>query len=56
MLRPWRSYFRKNLPAELLQKCVIRSICLLSSILNENIKIADDENYYKTPLTPIGVL
>ena len=27
----------------------------MPSISNENVKIADDENYYRTPLTPIGV-
>ena len=28
---------------------------LLVRYLNDSIKIDDDENYYQTPLTPVGV-
>jgi len=55
MLVDWRGYFRENLPAELLEKSYSDPL-LIVNYLNENIKIADDENYYKTPLTPRGVI
>jgi hypothetical protein len=55
MVVDWRGYFRKKLPSELLEKSV-RDPSLIVNYLNENIKIADEENYYKTPLTPRGVI
>ena len=50
----WRSYFMNKLPSQLLDNSA-NDPALIIKYLNENIKIADDENYYKTPLTPIGV-
>lgn len=54
ILVSWRGYFRSNLP-EPLVKNAKSDPSLIVRYLNENIKIANDENYYKTPLTPIGV-
>jgi transglutaminase-like putative cysteine protease len=54
-LVPWRSYFRNNIP-EPLAKNAESDPSLIIDYLNENIRIANEENYYKTPLTPIGVL
>jgi transglutaminase-like putative cysteine protease len=50
----WRSYFRKNLSPELTDKASANPE-LIVQYLNETIRIEDDENYYKTPLTPRGV-
>ena len=50
----WRSYFLKNLPEKLLtngQKDPLEIV----KYLNNFIKLADSENYYKTPITPRGV-
>jgi transglutaminase-like putative cysteine protease len=54
MIVPWRRYFRSVLPDQLAQKAPADP-SLITKYLNENIVLADDENYYKTPLTPIGV-
>jgi transglutaminase-like putative cysteine protease len=50
----WRRYFLLNLPSELLVNGSQNPL-LVVKYLEENIKIAEDENYYKTPLTPVGV-
>ena len=54
IITSWRSYFRKSLPAELIDNAT-RNPLLVAEYLEKNIRIADDENYYRTPLTPIGV-
>ena len=54
LLVAWRHYFLKELPPDLLSKG-IKDPQLIARYLDENVKIADDENYYRTPLTPIGV-
>ncbi len=54
ILSPWRSYFIKMLPAELLQTGSSNPL-LVARYLEQNITINTDENYYNTPLTPIGV-
>jgi transglutaminase-like putative cysteine protease len=54
MVTCWRTYFRKKLPLELQEKAVSDPL-LIVKYLNENIKIANEENYYNTPLTPLGV-
>ena len=54
IIAPWRSYFRKNIPPEIIDKALSDPSAIVKH-LDENIKIANDENYYKTPLTPIGV-
>jgi transglutaminase-like putative cysteine protease len=53
LLVPWRHYFLTNLPSELLRNGS-QDPSLIIQYLNQNIRIAEDENYYKTPLTPIG--
>lgn len=53
-LVPWRKYFQTNLPAELISKS-LSNPQLVIEYLNRNIRVADDENYYGTPLTPVGV-
>ncbi len=50
----WRGYFRVKLPSELIEKAYSEP-SLIVQYLNENILIENEENYYKTPLTPIGV-
>ncbi len=54
IITTWRSWFRKNLPAGLLENA-ISDPSLIVNYLNKNIKIANKENYYKTPITPVGV-
>ena len=54
MIVEWRSYFREKLPSQLVEKASADP-SLIVQYLNENIKITDDEDYYKTPLTPKGV-
>ena len=53
LLVGWRSYFRKNLPAQLIKQASADPSVIIR-YLNDNI-IISDENYYKTPLTPTGV-
>jgi transglutaminase-like putative cysteine protease len=54
MLTPWRSWFFRSLPEELKINAP-DSPSLITNWLNDSITIADDENYSKTALTPIGV-
>jgi transglutaminase-like putative cysteine protease len=54
LLVPWRHYFLTKLPSQLLINGS-HDPSLIVQYLNDNIRIADDENYYQTPLTPIGV-
>ena len=54
LLVPWRHYFLTKLPSQLLINGS-HDPSLIIQYLNDNIRIADDENYYQTPLTPIGV-
>jgi len=53
MLVAWRHYFLKVLPHDLLLKGS-KDPSLIVRYLDKNIKI-NDENYYGTPITPIGV-
>jgi transglutaminase-like putative cysteine protease len=50
----WRSYFRDNLPSDFMKKAAANPLTIIQ-YLDEKIKIADEENYYKTPVTPKGV-
>jgi hypothetical protein len=50
----WRSYFPTRLSAKLLANGAFNP-SLIIQYLNENIRISDYENFYQTPLTPIGV-
>jgi transglutaminase-like putative cysteine protease len=50
----WRHYFFTKLPSEMIINSK-KDPSLIVTYLNENIRIKNDENYYQTPLTPIGV-
>jgi transglutaminase-like putative cysteine protease len=54
LISPWRNYFRTKLPIQLLRKAALNPL-LIVQYLNDNIRIGEDQNYYNTPLTPIGV-
>ena len=54
MIGPWRSYFRSALPDQIVKNAP-EDPTLIIKYIEENIKLKEDENYYKTPLTPIGV-
>jgi len=54
ILVSWRHYFLNKLPMQLTAKGKDDPLMIVS-YLNEKIRIADEENYYGTPLTPIGV-
>lgn len=54
MMVPWRSYFLENLPKDLL-KSGSENPQLLTDYLNREIAISEVENYYETPITPVGV-
>jgi hypothetical protein len=54
MLVAWRQYFLKVLPSDFLSEAS-KDPSTIIRYLDENIKISDDENYYGTPLTPVGV-
>ena len=51
----WRSYFRNILPSQFVQDAQ-SDPSIIIKYLDKEIKIAADENYYKTPLTPKGVV
>ena len=50
----WRGYFKKSLPSFLVNGASVDPT-LIIQYLNKSIVIADNQNYYKTPLTPKGV-
>lgn len=50
----WRSYFMKNLPKEILEKGV-QNPELIVKYLDQNVKLDEEDNYYHTPITPVGV-
>jgi transglutaminase-like putative cysteine protease len=54
IIRPWRGFFVKNLPRDILDNGS-QDPLLVENYLNSNIIIASDDNYYKTPITPRGV-
>jgi transglutaminase-like putative cysteine protease len=54
ILVPWRHYFQTRLPSGL-KSDASANPSIVVRFLNENIRIAEDENYYGTPITPIGV-
>ncbi len=55
ILVPWRNYFLKELPRNLIENGY-SSPDLIVDYLNSNIKIDDSANYYDTPITPEGVI
>jgi len=54
LLIPWRHYFLTNLPSQLVINAS-GNPALIVQYLNENVIITEDENYYNTPITPVGV-
>jgi hypothetical protein len=54
ILSPWRSYFLKMLPPDLRQKAT-SDPRLIAGYLEQNVTIDSENNYYNTPVTPIGV-
>jgi transglutaminase-like putative cysteine protease len=54
LLVPWRRYFRTILTSLLVQNAS-HDPSIIIRYLNDSIRIDDDENYYQTPLTPVGV-
>jgi transglutaminase-like putative cysteine protease len=54
MVVSWRHYFLTKLPSEL-KVNGRRDPSFIVRYLNDNIRIENDENYYQTPLTPVGV-
>jgi hypothetical protein len=54
MIVSWRSYFLKNLPEDILGRAY-QNPALIVNYLYDNVKIDNEDNYYNTPLTPIGV-
>ena len=54
LLSSWRHYLLTRLPAVLLNNAK-EDPTLIIKYLNENIRISEDDNYYGTPITPIGV-
>jgi transglutaminase-like putative cysteine protease len=54
IIKPWRGYFLKDLPSDLLIKGK-SDPAMIAEYLTKEIKVNDDENYYKTPITPAGV-
>ncbi len=54
MLVPWRHYFLTKLPPELLRNGNSNP-ALIVKYVDESIRIDKEQNYYGTPLSPIGV-
>ena len=54
IIASWRGYLLKNLPDKIKQDGQ-KDPGIIISFLDKNIKLADSENYYKTPITPRGV-
>ena len=54
MIVPWRSYFRSSLPERLIEQAPADPSMIVRYI-DEHVRIENDENYYNTPLSPVGV-
>jgi transglutaminase-like putative cysteine protease len=54
MLVGFREYLIKALPEEL-KTDAIKDPQLIISFINNSVRISEEENYYETPLSPIGV-
>jgi transglutaminase-like putative cysteine protease len=55
ILVDWRSFLSINLPVQLKENAVSDPSFIIK-YLDENLKIAEDENYSRTPITPRGVI
>ena len=54
LLVSWRHYFLSKLPSQLIKNAESNPM-LVIQYMNDNIKIINEENYYNTPITPVGV-
>jgi len=54
MLVPFRKYFEDVLPAEFITES-LKDPGLIINFINKSVLIANDDNFYNTPLTPVGV-
>jgi hypothetical protein len=54
IISPWRGYFIKTLPAELRSEGA-SDPAIIAGYLEKNITVNTDDNYYSTPITPVGV-
>ena len=50
----WRGFLRENLPAAV-KNGALKDPDILVKYVGETITVNDSDNYYKTPLTPVGV-
>jgi transglutaminase-like putative cysteine protease len=53
-LVPWRKYLLAHLPSQLISNGS-SDPSMIVKYINEGLKMASDENYYGTPVTPVGV-
>lgn len=53
LLTAYRSYFQKVLPTSL-QSEALNSPEVIVDYINKGITVNDEENYYRTPITPVG--
>ena len=54
LIRPWRSFFKKALTEDFLNKSR-NDINEVINFVRENIKIDEEQNYFKCPISPQGV-
>jgi len=54
LLTAYRGYFQNTIPASL-QVDALNAPDIIADFINKEITITETENYYKTPLSPIGV-
>lgn len=54
LIRPWRSFFKKALTEDLVNKSR-NDVNEVINFVRENIKIDEEQNYFKCPISPQGV-
>lgn len=54
LIRPWRSFFKKEISSEFVNKSR-EDIQFVVDYVNDNIKIDNNQNYFKCPMSPQGV-
>ncbi|MFV0538807.1 MAG: transglutaminase domain-containing protein [Dysgonomonas sp.] len=54
LIRPWRSFFKKNLSEDFVNKSR-GDIQLVIDYVRDSIKLDDNQNYFKCPISPQGV-
>lgn len=55
IIRPWRSWLLKTIPSETRENAVANP-SVLSDYIDSNVILNEDDNYYRTPITPAGVI